>query len=174
MASTWVVESPDEGGVTALGASITIVEDEPPPPPPLPTSPTGPPPLDEELVVVVSHAVLDGPAVTVVAPDAGIVTVSTPPLQLLVIPTAGSVLTERFGALMVMVEPDCRVAVKLVAPTAMVSIVALEPLTFTLTLFTESTTSVVSVTSLYAANASAGTKRPSTAAVLRSVRMAVM
>ena len=83
-------------------------------------------------------------------------------------------MTERFGALIVMAEAACKVAVKLVAPTSMVSIVALEPLTLMLTLFTESTTSVVSVTSLYAANASAGAKSPSTAAVLRSVRMAVM
>jgi len=138
-----------------------ITEAEPPPPPPLPPliRPAGPPPL-EVLVVVVLHAVLDGATVTVTAPETtGRVTVFTPPLQLVVMPpTAGSVVTERFGALIIMVEPDCSVAVKLAAPTAMVSNVALEPDTFMETLSTEITVSVVRVTSLYAPNATAGSK----------------
>ena len=169
IASTWVVESPDEEGVDAggvEGAGMTG-EAEPPPPPPLPTSPTGPPPPLDVLLVSLVQAVLEGVTVTVFAPEtAGMVIVLTPLLQTAVIPPiAGSVVTERFGALIVIVEADSRVAVKVVAPTAIVSIVALEPLTLTLTLFTESTTSVVSVTSLYAANASVGRKSAMTTPV---------
>ncbi len=80
--------------------------------------------------------------------EAGMVAVSTPLLQVLVMPSAGSVDIERFGALMIMVEPDRMVAVKFVSPTVIVSIVELALLTFTETLLIESTTSVESVTSL--------------------------
>src|SRR3989344_793500 len=148
MASTCVTLRPDAGaagvgvveGIVATGAA-----DPPPPPPPPPLLAIGPPPL-EVLVVVVLQAVLDGVTVTVTAPEtAGMVTVLTPLLQLAVIPpVAGSVETDKSGALSVMAEADCIVAVKLVAPTAMVSIVALEPLTLTLTLFTVSITSFAS------------------------------
>src|SRR3989338_324630 len=172
IASTCVAESPDAGvdagGVE--GAGITDAAEPPPPPPPpppLPTSPTGPPPPLEVLLVSLVQAVLEGVTVTAFAPEtAGMVIVLTPLLQTAVRPPiAGSVVTERFGALMVMVEADCSVAVKVVAPTAIVSTVALEPLTLMLTLFTESTTSVVSVTSLYAANASVGRKSAMTTPV---------
>lgn len=160
IASTWVVESPEEVGV-GVEAGVDAGVAEPPPPPPPPPIRLGepPPPLDVLLVSLV-QAVLEGVTVTVFPPEtAGMVTVLTPLLQTAVMPPiAGSVVTERFGALIVMVEADCRVAVKVVAPTAIVSIVALEPLTLMLTLFTESTTSVVRVTSLYAANATEGSR----------------
>src|SRR3989338_3560294 len=123
IASTWVVESPDEEGVDAggvEGAGMTGEAEPPPPPPPLPTSPTGPPPPLEAPLVSLVQAVLEGVTVTVFAPEtAGMVIVLTPPLQTAVIPPiAGSVVTERFGALMVMVGADCRGAVKVGAPTA--------------------------------------------------------
>jgi len=174
IASTCVEESPEAGVEAGAAAGMTVGAELPPPPPLLvvPTRPTGPPPEEEELVVVL-HAVAEGVTVTVAPPPAGTVAVSTPPLQVVVRPRAGSVVIERLGALRVMVEPDSIVAVKLVAPTAMVSIVALEPLTLMLTLFTESTTSVVSVTSLYAANTKAGRKSPARTDDLISVRMAL-
>ena len=141
----------------------------------VPTRPAGAPLFDDAAAAAVSHAVAEGLTVTVTPPETeGMVTVVTPLLQLEVRPpTAGSVVTERPGALMVILEPACRVAVKLLESTVIDSTVALELVTVTEAPLTESVTSVVSVTSLYAANARAGAKSPRTAAVLRSVRMAL-
>src|SRR3989338_4724196 len=176
MASTWVVESPDAGADAAM-----IGKGEPPPPPPpllllvVPTRPAGAPLFDDAAAAAVSHAVPDRVTVTATPQEKeGMVTVVPPLLELEVRPqTAGSVVTERRGALMVILEPACRVAVKLLESTVIDSTVALELVTGTEAPLTESVTSVVSVTSLYAANARAGAKSPRTAAVLRSVRMAL-
>jgi len=162
MASTCVMVSPDTG---VIGVEIGVVAGvdagvaEPPPPPELPIRPTGPPPPEEVELVVSGHVEEEGVTVTVAEIEAVKVNEEVEESQVVVTVTTGSVeilITFCEAAVTVSVEPESTLTEKLVAFTVSVSIVALEPLTFMVTPFTLMTVSVVSVTSLYAPNATEG------------------